>query len=166
MRGNGFFFERHLSQGHWANIPVELARWYDYNYNRASQRRRRQLQLKVIPIITRLMAERLTTRQYEVMSLYFWEEQTQVQIAERLGISQPTVNQHLTGKRRNGKKVGGAIRKIRKAVRTEAARAESDGTRMLTILVVLLDAGESRGHRLRASGQHAEARAGKNRFRP
>lgn len=156
MRGNGFFFERHLSQGHWANIPSELARWYDYNYDRASHRRRRQLQLEVIPIITRLMTEKLTARQHEVMSLYFWEEQTQVQIARRIGISQPTVNQHLTGKRRNGRKVGGAIRKIRKAVRIEAAREESDGTRMLTILVGLLDAGESRGHRLRVSGQHAQ----------
>lgn len=151
MRGNGFFFERHLSQGHWANIPSELARWYDYNYNRASQHRRRQLQLEVIPIITRLMAEKLSARQHEVMSLYFWEEQTQVQIAERLGISQPTVNQHLTGKRRNGKKVGGAIRKIRKAVRQEAARGENDGTRMLTILVGLLDAGQSQGCHLRLS---------------
>ena len=156
MRGSGFFFERHLSQGHWGNVPAHLARWYEYNYDRASQARRRQLRLQVIPIITRLMDETLTARQHEVMCLRFWENQTQVQIAERLAISQPTVNQHLTGKRRNGKKVGGAIQRIRKAVRAEAAREESDGTRMLTILVGLLDARESRGHRTRASGQHVE----------
>ena len=54
------------------------------------------------------MDQKLTARQHEVMSLRFWEDQTQVQIAERLAISQPTVNQHLTGKRRNGKKIGGA----------------------------------------------------------
>jgi DNA-binding CsgD family transcriptional regulator len=156
MRGSGFFFERHLSQGHWANISAELARWYSYNYDRASQARRRHLRSQIIPIITRIMDEKLTARQHEVMSLRFWEDQTQAQIAERLAISQPTVNQHLTGKRRDGKKIGGAVQKIRKAVRKEAARGETDGTRMLTILVGLLDTGESRSHRLRASGQHAE----------
>jgi len=156
MRGTGFFFERHLSQGHWANIPSEMKRWYDYNYDRASQARRRHLRSQVIPIIMRLMDEKLTVRQHEVLSLRIWEDQTQVQIAERLAISQPTVNQHLTGKRRNGKKIGGAVQKIRKAVRKEAAREETDGTRMLAILVGLLDTGKSRAHHLRASGQHAE----------
>ena len=66
-----------------------------------------------------------TLRQHEVMGLHFWEQQTQVEIAQRLAISQPTVDQHLSGKRRNGKQVGGAIRKLRKAVRTEAPRGEN-----------------------------------------
>ncbi len=139
-----------MSQGHWGNIPADLARWYDYNYSRSSERRRRQLPLEVIPIITRLMAERLTPRQREVVGLYFWEQQTQVQIARRLAKSQPTVNQHLTGKRRNGKKIGGAIRRMRKAVRAEAARGEKDSARMLQVLVGLLDGEQALRGRWRA----------------
>ena len=48
--------------------------------------------------------------------MYFLHDHTQVHIAHKLGISQPTVNQHLNGKKRNGKKVGGSIRKIRKMI--------------------------------------------------
>jgi hypothetical protein len=66
MRGNPFFFERHLSQGQWANIPAELARWYDYNYDKSSQRRRQQLLSAVVAIIKRIMEEKLTARPREL----------------------------------------------------------------------------------------------------
>lgn len=45
----------------------------------------------------------------------------QIEIADELGIGHPTVSQHLNGKRRDGKKVGGATRKIRKTIRREAS---------------------------------------------
>lgn len=57
----------------------------------------------------------LTSRQREVLELYFFEHLTQEQTAERLGISQQSVSEHIYGKTRNGgHAVGGALRKLRK----------------------------------------------------
>lgn len=58
-------------------------------------------------------------RQREVVLLYFIEELNQRQIAERLGIAQQSVSEHLYGKIRNGRAVGGALRKLRKACATQ-----------------------------------------------
>jgi len=49
------------------------------------------------------------------VELYFLRELNQSQVAERLGISQQSVSEHLYGKLRNGRVVGGAIRKLRRA---------------------------------------------------
>ena len=70
----------------------------------------------IIPCIREIIASGLTSRQKEVVTMYFLHKQTQVSIARKLGISQPTVNQHLNGKKRKGKKVGGSIRRIRKVI--------------------------------------------------
>lgn len=47
----------------------------------------------------------LTDQQMQCMWLYYWEEHTQVEIAELLDISQPTVNQHLEYGRKKLKKL-------------------------------------------------------------
>jgi RNA polymerase sigma factor (sigma-70 family) len=39
--------------------------------------------------------EELTERQREVVILYYWEQMTQEEIAVRLKLTQPTVNEHL-----------------------------------------------------------------------
>jgi RNA polymerase sigma factor (sigma-70 family) len=39
--------------------------------------------------------EELTDRQREVAILYYWEQMTQEEIAVRLKLTQPTVNEHL-----------------------------------------------------------------------
>ena len=136
-----FFWEAHLTQGHWANLPAELATWYEYNYSLEDRLKRQQIIGEIVPVIREVIASQLTARQEQVVSLYFIGQHTQVQIAERLRISQPTVSQHLNGKRRNGKKVGGAMRRIRKSIRKEAARSRGrdDGIKMLLILDALLD---------------------------
>lgn len=36
--------------------------------------------------------EKLTSRQREIVIMYFWHDMTQQEIAEELGIAQPTVN--------------------------------------------------------------------------
>ena len=61
-----------------------------------------------------IMQEVLTDRQCEVVRLYFFEQINQREIAELLDVSQQVVSEHLYGKRRNGKVVGGALRKLRK----------------------------------------------------
>ena len=67
------------------------------------------------PTIRSIIDEILTDRQREVIFLYFFERLNQRQIAERLGISQQSVSEHLYGKIRNGRSVGGTLRKLRKA---------------------------------------------------
>jgi len=65
--------------------------------------------------VRRLMQESLTPSQREAVIMYFLEGKTQRQIAERLGISQQAVSAHLFGKMRRGRRVGGAIRALRRA---------------------------------------------------
>ena len=57
----------------------------------------------------------LTPRQREVIALYFFEGLNQREIAEKLDISQQSVSEHLYGKERKRRAVGGALRKLRKA---------------------------------------------------
>ena len=70
-----------------------------------------------------LVEHALTERQREVVRLYFYEQKTQYEVAELLGISVASVSQHLFGKRRGGKVVGGAIPKLRR----ELKRSELPG---------------------------------------
>ena len=138
------YWEAHLSQGHWANIAEDLRLWYMDSYSQECRERREQINEEVLPIIERAASERLTVRQEQVFMAYFFQQRTQVQIAGVLGISQPTVNQHLRGKVRSDKRVGGAIRRLRKSMRKEAeeeasAQPETDGTRIFTIILGLLD---------------------------
>jgi predicted XRE-type DNA-binding protein len=67
-----------------------------------------------IEALQEIMYIYFTKRQLDVFSMYHFESKTQQEIAENLGITQPTVHQHLHGKWRNGHRIGGAHRKIRK----------------------------------------------------
>ena len=84
-----------------------------------------------------LMFTALTQRQRQVMELYYLENRTQVEVATTLGISQATVSQHLTGKRRGSARVGGAFRRIRKAIHKTAARRGHEDTRYAQIIQAL-----------------------------
>ena len=71
-----------------------------------------------------IIAGTLTSRQADILLLYYAAGLTEAQIAAVLKITQPTVSQHLTGKRRRGKKVGGALRKLRKGIHRAATRKD------------------------------------------
>ena len=131
-----FVREAHLDQEHWGNIPDGQAPRHDYYGDPESRLRRERIVSRVSSLLGRIISLELTHRQQQVILSYFWENRTQVQIAQQLQISQPTVSQHLNGKKRGGKKVGGALRRIRKAIRTEAGRQES-WAKDCTILSVL-----------------------------
>lgn len=55
----------------------------------------------------------LTDKQREVVEAFFFEGLSQGEIARRLGVSQQVVQKHIYGTGRNGKTVGGALRKLR-----------------------------------------------------
>ncbi|MGY8823370.1 MAG: sigma-70 family RNA polymerase sigma factor [Candidatus Latescibacterota bacterium] len=61
----------------------------------------------------------LTEKQRQVLLLYYMHQKTQEEVAEIMGISRRVVSQHLFGICRDGKRVGGAITKIRKLCRRQ-----------------------------------------------
>ncbi|MBN2441537.1 MAG: sigma-70 family RNA polymerase sigma factor [Spirochaetales bacterium] len=69
---------------------------------------------EVLAIIKDLIDTKLTEIQRKVVTLYFYQHKTQKDIACILGISQQAVSRHLFGVMRDGKKIGGAVRKLKK----------------------------------------------------
>ena len=112
-----FVKEIFLKHDHWQNIAETKQRWYDYNHDTDRRSEIATIHQELIRAVKNIIRVELTERQREVLILYFFHAQTQVYIANKLRISQPTVNQHMNGKKRNGKTVGGAIRKLRKVLR-------------------------------------------------
>ncbi len=108
--------EIHLDSDHWNNLDAKHKNWSEYNGNSKQMWRREALINIIIKIIKNEILPGLTSRQQQVIQLYFENHLRQVQIAKILGVSQPTVSQHITGKKRNGKKIGGSIHKIRKTI--------------------------------------------------
>jgi RNA polymerase sigma factor (sigma-70 family) len=112
---NPDFWETVVSEAHWESLSTDDALWPAGEGWRRSRAARRAE--KLWPAVQALIDEVLTKRQREVLRLYFLADLNQREIAERLGISQQAVSEHLYGKRRSGRVVGGAIRKLRRACR-------------------------------------------------
>lgn len=138
--------EVHLAQDHWGNLGSDLNMHHDYNYSPGSRHRYQQIARAVTPVLKDIVAHDLTARQREIVRLYFLEDGTEVAVARLLDISQPTVSQHLTGKARDGKKVGGALKKIRKGIHRRAQQewTPSPGLQILVTYVAVLDGRISR----------------------
>lgn len=111
-----FTREIFLDYEQWQNIGEDKLPWYEYNHSSTKRTEIAAIQRLIIPCIREIITSGLTSRQREIIAMYFLYNRTQVFIARKLGISQPTVSQHLNGKKRNGKKIGGSIRKIRKII--------------------------------------------------
>lgn len=88
--------------------------WHETPSEVELRHRDRDRALELMPLIRRLIAEVLTERQREIVQLYFFEQKTQQEVAKLLGISVSSVSQHLFGKRRANKVVGGAIPRLRR----------------------------------------------------
>jgi DNA-binding transcriptional regulator LsrR (DeoR family) len=69
-----------------------------------------------MPEVRGLVASKLTARQQEIVRLYYFCGKTQEEIADELTLTQSTVSRHLFGTVRKGKKIGGAVPKLRKAM--------------------------------------------------
>src|SRR5688572_389968 len=67
-----------------------------------------------LAVLAELVNTRLTDRQQRLVQLYFYEGRTQAEICEELGVSQQAVSRQLFGVLRQGKRVGGAIHRLRK----------------------------------------------------
>lgn len=88
--------------------------------------RKAALRAEAIAALTQAVATRLTPRQREIVDLYFYREKTQAEIAEELGISQQVVSKQLFGALRQGRRVGGAIRRLRVLLEERGISFEAD----------------------------------------
>jgi predicted transcriptional regulator len=82
---------------------------------------------EILSFVSRIALSCLTDKQMAVFRKYI-QGWTQNMIANNMGLSQPTINQHLFGKRRHGKQVGGSICRIRKALRRMKDRGDSNSS--------------------------------------
>jgi len=101
----------------WREIPFSpdvLDTWHVANDPAEPENEdRSRLRAELVAALRELVSSRLTDRQRRIVELYFYEGRTQQEIAAELGISQQVVSRQLFGVVRDGKKVGGAIKRLR-----------------------------------------------------
>ena len=105
-----------------SSLSAEDGLWYQppqTEEDEAKSRRRQRLVREAVGQIRIIIETHLTDKQREIVELYFFRNKTQEEIAEILGISQQVVSKHLFGAIRNGRRVGGAVRKLRKICRRQ-----------------------------------------------
>ena len=92
----------------------EDAIWRETEEERQIRYKKEDKKSEVFPLIMEVIENDLTKMQRNCIKLHFLCRRTQEEIAYKLGISRRVVTQHIYGIRRNGKHVGGGIKKIRK----------------------------------------------------
>lgn len=143
---DGNWRETSFTPEQWACVPDTASPWHDCPTGPVTEERLRTAE-EIRLLVHGIMVSALTPRQRRVIELYYLENRTQVEVATVLGISQATVCQHLKGKRRGRNHVGGAFRKIRKAIRKTAKKHADSDTRyaeLIGALDQLLDASLTR----------------------
>ena len=97
-------------------VPATEALYYESEEDRERRYAMKAFYDEVRPSVDAYIENCLTQRQKEVVKLYYYYGKTQEDIAVILQLTQSTVSRHLFGTVRGGKKVGGAIPKLRKLV--------------------------------------------------
>lgn len=116
---NSDFWEVSAESGYLENLPADRALWYETEGDRDRRDAFSSFFAEVKPVVLDLLDTKLTQRQMEVVKLYYLYGKTQEDIATILDLTQSTVSRHLFGTVRGGKKVGGAIPKLRKVIDRE-----------------------------------------------
>jgi hypothetical protein len=113
---NTDFWEISIDSRYLESVPANRALWFETEEDRERRHALHDFFHSVTPIVTKIIDSELTTRQREVVTLYYFHGKTQEDIAAILDVSQSTVSRHLFGTVRDGKKVGGAVCKLRKVI--------------------------------------------------
>jgi RNA polymerase sigma factor (sigma-70 family) len=116
------FWEIVLDNNELDKFPYESLFCYQSPEERQRQLQRELERKQILNIVLDIIELELTPIQRDCIKLYFLEGKTQAEVSEILGISRRVVSQHIYGIRRNGKRVGGAIKKIRKICRKQGIR--------------------------------------------
>ena len=119
---NASFWEISTDSRYLESVPANRALWFETGEDRARRHAFQDFFKEVKPVIAEIIDSKLTTRQRQIVTLYYFQGKTQEDIAAILDLSQSTVSRHLFGTVRDGKKVGGAITKLRKVIERTAPR--------------------------------------------
>ena len=105
------FWELSFDPGDFDALPGDLLDAPEPELDPARAEARRD----ALAAIAELVHSGLTAKQREIVQLYFYDGRSQVEIAAALGISQQVVSRQLFGVVRDGRRIGGAIARLRKA---------------------------------------------------
>jgi len=122
MKFNPDFWEVTISSESWQRFSTEDAFSYESSDDAHIRHKRDEYALSLGSKLRAIVSEVLTERQQEVVELYFFYGLNQHQIGKCLGITKQSVREHLYGKVRSGRAIGGAIRKLRKACASKELR--------------------------------------------
>ncbi len=111
---NSDFWEIPAGSEYLESLPASRGLWYDTEEDRQRRYAFQDFFQAVRPVVQRMIDTDLTKRQQEVVKLYYLYGKTQEDIATILELTQSTVSRHLFGTVRKGKRVGGAIPKLKK----------------------------------------------------
>jgi len=98
-------------------IPVDpdvLARFPATEPERPRDAKKQRMLDEAVAQLRTIIESGLTPRQREIVQMYFFDGRTEAEIAQQLGIAQQVVSRHLFGALRAGRRVGGAMTKLRK----------------------------------------------------
>jgi RNA polymerase sigma factor (sigma-70 family) len=109
------FYEILLDNDELDKLSYECLFSYQSQEDPKTQLHRESKRKEILTLVLDIIESELTQRQRDCIKLYFLQEKTQAEVGEILGISRRVVSQHIYGIRRDGKRIGGAIKKIRKA---------------------------------------------------
>jgi len=115
---NPDFWEIVVERAQLESFANENGLWHEYNQSRPERERDAEQGAQhtraVFRQVNELIRTELTHRQRQVVRLYYFAGLTEEEIGQRLDIPQQVVSQHLYGVLRDGRRVGGAIPKLRK----------------------------------------------------
>jgi len=92
----------------------ESAIGYESHAERQLRYKQEDKRHEIAPVIMGIIQNGLADMQRVCIELHFLHGKTQEKVADSLGISRRAVRQHIYGIRRNGKRIGGGMNKIRK----------------------------------------------------
>ena len=111
---NPQFWEIVFPPGEMDNFSEEAAIWYETEEEKELRYEKEDKRRNVIPLIIEIIENELTDMQRNCIKLHFLYDRTRDEVASTLGISRRVVAQHIYGIRRDGKRVGGGIKKIKR----------------------------------------------------
>jgi biotin operon repressor len=111
---NADFWEVRLDPGDLDRYAADAALWATPAEDETSTFPTPARQVELLAPVMEVIRGALTERQQQALLLYYLQQKTQEEIAAILGISRRVVSQHLFGICRNGRRVGGALAKVRR----------------------------------------------------
>jgi hypothetical protein len=122
-----------------ANIHHSVIAYDQVDYQKKDELH--ELTERLIEAVNELIATKLTDRQSEVVQKIYFEQRTQMEVADSLGLCQTTIHKILKGNidySNGGKRYGGALKKLRKLC-SNSPEIQGIITRMTQIRVELSD---------------------------